>query len=162
MSRSCSWQPVSVNNEYVAFAACQPLWLVELTKSALVAIAQVPWHFSFEVTDAENYLSPSQATAGRVHKRCRMRAQSYARSFSLVIPALVGVTPASRPDGPRPSLRELLALYTELGFSTAPKEAKLVRYQAGAGGIVNGRFSPNRSASPFWLGRSSRDCHSPA
>jgi hypothetical protein len=34
-------------------------------QSALVAIAQVPWHFSFEVTDAENWLSPAQATAGR-------------------------------------------------------------------------------------------------
>jgi hypothetical protein len=44
--------------------------------------------------------------------------------------------------GPLPSLDDLLKQYQALGLPMPPKEAKLVRYEAGGGGIVNRKVQP--------------------
>src|SRR5262245_54428794 len=57
---------------------------------------------------------------------------------------------------PAPSLDELLKEYRALGLPLPPKEAKLVRYEAGGGGIVNGRVQPTTFSVAFELNPASK------
>jgi hypothetical protein len=57
--------------------------------------------------------------------------------------------PIAQADEPKTALPELLKLYVELGLPLPSKEAKLVRYEAGGGGIVNGVVQPKRFSLAF-------------
>jgi hypothetical protein len=50
---------------------------------------------------------------------------------------------------PLPSLNDLLREYQALGLPVPPKEARLVRYKAGGGGIVNRKVQPTIYALAF-------------
>src|SRR5436305_253253 len=52
---------------------------------------------------------------------------------------------------PLPALDELLKQYQALGLPLPPKEAKLVRYEAGGGGIVNDVVQPKYYGLAFEL-----------
>jgi hypothetical protein len=79
-----------------------------------------------------------------------------AKRTGWILAAAVAVTwlgwglPASA-DEPPASLDELLKAYRSFGLPLPPKEAKLVRYKSGGGGLVNGEVQPKRYGLAFLL-----------
>lgn len=68
----------------------------------------------------------------------------------LTLTGLAFLSSSARAE-PLASLDDLLKEYRALGLPLPPKEAKLVRYEAGGGGIVNGEVQPTDYALAFLI-----------
>jgi hypothetical protein len=80
-----------------------------------------------------------------------MRSTFRWTSLCSALATLTIVAAASQADEPKPSLQELSTLYKDLGLPFPPKVSKLVRYQAGGFGIVNGVVERPSFALAFQL-----------
>ncbi len=77
-----------------------------------------------------------------------VRSWALALSFILVCCSTISF---AREDSPADALPELLKLYQELGLPIPPKNAKLVRYESGGVGFVNGVRQPPTFSLAFLI-----------